>query len=42
MPDAALQLLTAWKARAKRTAAPELICSTVSGKPISPDNVLRR
>jgi integrase len=42
LPDAALQLLTAWKARARRTAADELIFSTVSGKPISPNNVLRR
>jgi integrase len=42
LPDAALQLLAAWKARAKRTAARELIFSTVSGKPISPNNVLRR
>ena len=41
-PDAALQLLAAWKARAKRTAAQELIFSTGSGKPISPNNVLRR
>ncbi len=37
-----LQLLTAWKGRARRTAAHELIFSTVSGKPISPNNVLRR
>jgi integrase len=42
LPDAALGLLTAWKARAKRTADQELIFSTVSGKPISPNNVLRR
>jgi integrase len=42
LPDAALQLLRAWKARARRTAAHELIFSTVSGKPISPNNVLRR
>ena len=42
LPDAALQLLGAWKARAKRTAAHELIFSSVSGKPISPNNVLRR
>ena len=42
LPDAALQLLTAWKARAKRTAARELTLSTVSDKPISPNNVLRR
>ena len=42
LPNAALQLLAAWKGRARRTAAHELIFSTVSGKPISPNNVLRR
>jgi integrase len=42
LPDAALRLLAAWKARTKRTAAHELIFSTVSGKPISPNNVLWR
>lgn len=42
LSEAALQLLAAWKAREKRTAAHELIFSTVSGKPISPNNVLRR
>ena len=42
LPDAALRLLALWKARTKRTAAHELIFSTVSGKPISPNNVLRR
>ena len=42
LPQAALQLLTAWKGRAKRTEAHELIFSTVSGKAISPNNVLRR
>jgi integrase len=42
LPDAALELLTALKARTTRTAAQELIFSTVSGKPISPNNVLRR
>ena len=42
LPDAALELLTAWKARATRTTAQELTFSTVSGKPISPNNVLRR
>jgi hypothetical protein len=39
LPDASLQLLTAWKARAKRTAGHQLM---VSGKPISLNNVLRR
>ncbi len=42
LPDAALQLLTAWKARARRTAAHDLTFLMVSGKPISPNNVLRR
>ena len=42
LPDAAMQLLAAWKGRARRTAAHALIFSTVSGKPISPNNVLRR
>jgi hypothetical protein len=42
LPDAALRLLAAWKARTKTTAAHELIFSIVSGKPISPNNVFRR
>jgi integrase len=42
LPDSALQLLAAWKVRANRTAAHDLIFSTVSGKPISPNNILRR
>jgi integrase len=42
LPEAAVQLLVAWKARAKKTAAPNLIFATVSGKAISPNNVLRR
>jgi integrase len=42
LPEAALQLLTEWKARAKHTADAELVFSTASGKPISPNNVLRR
>jgi integrase len=42
LPNAALQLLVAWRGRTRRTAAHELIFSTVSGKPISPNNVLRR
>jgi hypothetical protein len=32
LPNAALQLFAAWKGRARRTAAHELIFSTVSGK----------
>ena len=42
LPEAALQLLAAWKGQSRRTAARELIFSTASGKPISPNNVLRR
>jgi integrase len=42
LPEAALQLLAAWKARAKKTSLHELVFSTVSGKPIGPSNVLRR
>lgn len=42
LPDAALQLLLAWRIRAKKTASDELIFATVSGKPISPNNILRR
>ena len=42
LPNAALELLAVWKGRARKTAAHELIFSTVSGKPISPNNVLRR
>jgi integrase len=42
LPNTALHLLEAWKTRARRTAASDLIFSTVSGKPISPNNVLRR
>ena len=42
LPEAALQLLSAWKARAKHRGDQELVFSTASGKPISPNNVLRR
>jgi integrase len=42
LPDAALQLVAAWKGAGRKTAPHELIFSTVSGKPISPNNVLRR
>jgi integrase len=42
LPEAALQLLVAWKARTKKTAGHELVFATVSGKPIAPNNVLRR
>ena len=42
LPDAALQLIVDWRARAKRTEPDDLIFSTGSGKPIAPNNVLRR
>jgi hypothetical protein len=42
LSDAACQLLAEWKTQAKKTAGHELIFSTVSGKPISPNNILRR
>ena len=41
LPDMAVQLLCAWRSRTRRTAPDDLIFSTVSGKPISPKNVLR-
>jgi integrase len=41
LSDTALQLLQEWRNRAGRTAPDDLIFSTVSGKPISPNNVLR-
>jgi integrase len=41
LPDAAMELLRVWRARARRKAPEDLIFSTVSGKPISPNNVLR-
>jgi integrase len=42
LPEAALQLLVVWKARTKKTGGHELVFATVSGKPIAPNNVLRR
>jgi integrase len=41
LPDAAMELLQVWRTRARRKAPEDLIFSTVSGKPISPNNVLR-
>jgi integrase len=41
LSDTALQLLRDWRSRVRRTAPENLIFSTVSGKPISPNNVLR-
>ena len=37
-----MDLLTAWKEQAKRRESHDLVFSTRSGKPISPNNVLRR
>ncbi len=42
LPEMAVELLTTWRLRARRTAPDDLIFSTQSGKPISPNNVLRR
>jgi integrase len=42
LPDAAMRLLSSWKERARRTGEQELVFSTASGKPISPNNILRR
>jgi integrase len=38
----ALKLVAVWKARAKRTEPDGLVFSTWSGKPISPNNILRQ
>jgi integrase len=42
LPDPAIDLLQTWRQRAERTAPNDLIFGTASGKPISPNNVLRR
>jgi integrase len=42
LSDAAVKLVADWRARAKRTEADALVFSTWSGKPISPNNVLRQ
>ena len=42
LSDAAMKLVTDWKARAKRTEPDALVFSTWSGKSISPNNVLRQ
>ena len=41
LPEIAVELLQTWQSQARRTAPEDLIFSTVSGKPISPNNVLR-
>lgn len=42
LSDSALKLIGQWKARVKRTDSDALVFSTWSGKPISPNNVLRQ
>jgi integrase len=42
LSDGALKLIGEWKARVKRTDSDALVFSTWSGKPISPNNVLRQ
>jgi len=42
LADVAVVMLSAWQQRAKRTGPTDLVFSTVTGKPISPNNVLRR
>jgi integrase len=42
LPAAAVALLAEWKARAKKTEPDALVFSTWSGKPIAPNNILRR
>jgi integrase len=42
LSDAALKLVADWRARAKRAEPAALVFSTWSGKPISPNNVLRQ
>jgi integrase len=41
LPEMAVDLVRTWQSRARRTGPDDLIFSTVSGKPISPNNVLR-
>ena len=41
LPEIAVELLQTWQSQARGTAPEDLIFSTVSGKPISPNNVLR-
>ncbi len=42
LSEPAVALLVKWRARVKRTEPEALVFSTYSGKPISPNNVLRR
>jgi integrase len=42
LSDAAVKLAADWRARTKRTDADALVFSTWSGKPISPNSILRQ
>jgi integrase len=42
LSDAVMQLIAEWRARCKRTEPDALVFATWSGKPISPNNVLRQ
>jgi hypothetical protein len=42
LSEATVALMTEWKERARNTAPEALMFSTWSGKPISPNNVLRQ
>jgi integrase len=42
LAEGGLQLLSSWRDRAKRTDPDDLVFATWSGKPISPNNILRR
>jgi integrase len=42
LSEAAVNLIVDWRARVKRTEPESLMFATWSGKPISPNNVLRR
>jgi integrase len=42
LSEAAMKLIVDWRERVKRSGADDLMFSTWSGKPISPNNVVRR
>jgi hypothetical protein len=42
LAEGVVDLLRAWSQRTTRTGPDDLVFSTISGKPISPNNVLRR
>jgi integrase len=42
LPEMAMEMLQTWRSLCRRTAPEDLIFATISGKPISPNNVLRR